>query len=117
MDEMEILLADARSIISEMSMQVELAANTDAEDEVKEAIHAAIRYGVEARDRLEEAMDYSESGDYQLAIDESLRYIEDATDSAQLALGGERQQLLDETRFKIEQSVAAISRTADIESE
>jgi SMC interacting uncharacterized protein involved in chromosome segregation len=117
MDELQMLLSDARSTINEMVVQIELAATTENEDEAKEAIHAAIRCGVEARDRIEESMDFAESENDEMALEEAMENIEDATDSAQLSLGGERQPLLDETRFRIGQAVASISRIADVEVE
>ena len=119
MDEMEVILTEARSLIAETSVQVEMAVETaDSPSDAKEALHTAIRLGEEARDRLEEAMDFAEAEEQALAIDESLRYIEDAVDAAQLSFsGGDLQTLINEMKFQIEQASACLDRIPELEVE
>lgn len=116
MDEMITLLADATALMNDMCDSVSVAESAPAEHDVRDAIHAAIRCGEEARDRLEEAMDFAEAEEQEYAIDTSLSRLEDAIDTVQMAcLATDRQPLLDDVAGKIAQALAPIARVTGAE--
>lgn len=117
MDEMRVLINDAKSGIIEMSEQIEAASNVDSTDDIKDAIHAAIRSGEEARDRLEEAEDFADYEEYESAIEDTLEFIEDAIDSAKLTLiGTESLVFADEAQAKLAMAIAALNRLTKMEA-
>ena len=116
MDEMELLLAEARSIADDILASVEEAAEAESPADAKEAVQGALRLGEEMMDRLEEALDFAVSEADQARIDTALTHLEDALDSGQVALtSGELGAHLENMRIKTEEALYHLSLGEGVE--
>jgi len=116
MEEMELLLAEARSIVDDILIELYQVSETDSADDSKEAVQEALRLGEEAMNRLDEALDLAESDAYQARIEMAASLLEDAIDTVQLLLTSDDPAAgIDSIRTKLEEAAAYMSVYEEIE--
>lgn len=116
MDEVQLLLEESRSLADECLAFVDSAVGADTENDAKEAVIRALHAGEELKDRLEEALDFAESEDDQIRIENAIVHVEDAVDDGHLALtSGDIFSRVEDMRMKIEDSLTHLSAYETVE--
>lgn len=118
MEEMELLLAEARSFVDDILVEFDQVSEMDSPDDNKEVVQEALRLGEEAMNRLEEALDLAESDADQTHIEMAATRLEDALDAGHLSLTSDNPTAdIKSMRAKLEEAAVYMSVYEEIEEE
>ncbi len=119
MEELNVLLAEARSVTNDILVQVEQAEYFDHESDVRETIQGAVHMGAKVLDLLSEAMDVADSEAMQDRIEAATFHIEDAIDAGQIALkSNEFEEALEDLILRTKDALSLLmSDDIDLEGE
>ncbi|MBI2842842.1 MAG: hypothetical protein HYX78_05525 [Armatimonadetes bacterium] len=118
MDELTMLLNEARSLAEDVLGDIDRASHAATLDDALESVQAALRSAETIRDRLDEALDYAETDTDEANMESSLAYISDALDAGYSVVAyREMHPHLQEMRQNIEQAALHLLPVEEIEVE